>query len=221
LARTLCRLCRGIWAWNASSRCITDSGKVGGWRLQGFRRSQVAGRAAFGVSRCQKRLKSGSSKSVNSGELVWVPIAPLPPKPTDEANRCILRYVTPKTLQKAPYVGSSQIPQPPQVVCFCLSQFPFPEPPLAGDDPPAVPPMNAKVRPVHRPNLAGVGQLTHAHQASISEVFSRRSLIRKRTKRRTVALSAPPWPGKQPTPAPSSQGLDTATPSGSHDAGSE
>src|ERR1035438_7974973 len=77
---------------------------------------------------------------------------------------------------------------------------------LAGDDRPALPPINAKVRPVHRPNLAGVGQLAHAHQASIREVFSRRSRIRKRTKRRTVALSAPPWPGKQPAPAPSSQG---------------
>ena len=29
------------------------------------------------------------------------------PKPTDEVNRCILRHVTPKTLQKALYVGFS------------------------------------------------------------------------------------------------------------------
>jgi hypothetical protein len=34
------------------------------------------------------------------------------PKPTDEANCCNLRHVTPKTLQKALYVGFSQISQP-------------------------------------------------------------------------------------------------------------
>ncbi len=118
--------------------------------------------------------------------------SPRCPQSTCEANCCILRHVTPITLQKALYVAFSQIAQPPQVVCLCRSQFPFPE-----------------------GYLAGVGQFAHAHQASIREVFSRRSRIRKRTKRRTVALSAPPWPGKQSTPAPSSQGLDTATPSGS------
>src|ERR1035437_4925695 len=47
LARTLCRLCRGIWAWNASSWCITDSGKDGAWRLHGFRRCRAAGPARF------------------------------------------------------------------------------------------------------------------------------------------------------------------------------
>ena len=31
--------------------------------------------------------------------------------PTDEANRCILRHVRPKTLQKALYVGSFEIGQ--------------------------------------------------------------------------------------------------------------
>ena len=49
------------------------------------------------------------------------------PKPTDEANRCNLRHVVPKTLQKALYVGFSQIDQPLQVVCFGWSQFPIPE----------------------------------------------------------------------------------------------
>ena len=38
------------------------------------------------------------------------------PKPTDEANRCNLRHVTPKALQKALYVGFSQIGRPLQVV---------------------------------------------------------------------------------------------------------
>jgi hypothetical protein len=31
----------------AGSRCITDSGKGGAWRLHGFRRSRVAGLARF------------------------------------------------------------------------------------------------------------------------------------------------------------------------------
>ena len=54
------------------------------------------------------------------------------PKPTDEPNRCNLRHVTPKTLQKALYVGFSQIGRPLQVVCFGWSQFPIPEARLAG-----------------------------------------------------------------------------------------
>ena len=54
------------------------------------------------------------------------------PKPTDEANRCNLRHVAPKTLQKALYVGFSQIGRPLQVVCFGWSQFPIPEARLAG-----------------------------------------------------------------------------------------
>ena len=37
-------------------------------------------------------------------------------KPTDEANRCNLGHVAPKTLQKALYVGFSQIGRPLQVV---------------------------------------------------------------------------------------------------------
>src|ERR1035438_5434203 len=55
-----------------------------------------------------------------------------PAKPTDEANRCNLGHVTPKTLQKALYVEFSQIGQPPQVVWFGWSQFPIPEAHLAG-----------------------------------------------------------------------------------------
>jgi hypothetical protein len=54
------------------------------------------------------------------------------PKPTDEANRCNLRHVTPKTLQKTLYTGFSKIGRPLQVVCFGWSQFPIPEAPLAG-----------------------------------------------------------------------------------------
>jgi hypothetical protein len=54
------------------------------------------------------------------------------PKPTDEANRCILGHGTPKTRQKALYVGFPQISRPLQVVCFGWSQFPIPEVRLAG-----------------------------------------------------------------------------------------
>ena len=54
------------------------------------------------------------------------------PKPAREPNRCNLRHVAPKTLQKALYVGFSQIGRPLQVVYFGESQFPFPEAPLAG-----------------------------------------------------------------------------------------
>jgi hypothetical protein len=70
--------------------------------------------------------------------------ATLPGKPTDEANRCNLRHVTLKALQKALYVGFSQISQPLQVVCLRWSQFPVPEARLAAvgetnlrSDPPA------------------------------------------------------------------------------------
>ena len=54
------------------------------------------------------------------------------PKPTNEANRCNPEHLTPKTLQKALYVGFSQIGQPPQVVYFGGSQFPVPEARLVG-----------------------------------------------------------------------------------------
>jgi hypothetical protein len=53
-------------------------------------------------------------------------------EPTEAANRCNLRHVTPKTLQKALYVGFSQISRPLQVVGFGWSQFPIPEARLAG-----------------------------------------------------------------------------------------
>jgi len=54
------------------------------------------------------------------------------PKPINEANRCNPGHVTPKTLQKALYVGFSQIGGPLQVAYFGRSQFPFPETRLAG-----------------------------------------------------------------------------------------
>ena len=69
MARTLCRLCRGIWAWNASSRCITDSGQGGAWRLHAFRRPGWQGRPALGFP-VAKRVKSGASNSVKSGNLL-------------------------------------------------------------------------------------------------------------------------------------------------------
>jgi hypothetical protein len=53
------------------------------------------------------------------------------PKPIDEANRCNQGHVTPKTLQKALYVGSFESGQPLQVVCLGWSQFPVPEVRLA------------------------------------------------------------------------------------------
>jgi hypothetical protein len=43
-----------------------------------------------------------------------------PHEPTDEANRCSLGHETPKRLQKALYVGFSQIGRPLQVVIVVL-----------------------------------------------------------------------------------------------------
>ena len=54
------------------------------------------------------------------------------PQAHHEANRCNLGHVTPKTLQKALYVGFSQTGRPLQVVCLGWSQFPIPEARLAG-----------------------------------------------------------------------------------------
>src|ERR1035438_5415910 len=68
----------------------------------------------------------------NTAGSSWVPIPPSFPKPTAEANRCNLRHVAPKTLQKALYVGFSQASRPQQVVCFGWSRFPIPEARLAG-----------------------------------------------------------------------------------------
>jgi hypothetical protein len=62
-----------------------------------------------------------------------VPIAPSSRNPPRWlANHCNLRHVTPKTLQKALYVGYGQIGRPLQVVCLGWSQFPIPEARLAG-----------------------------------------------------------------------------------------
>jgi len=55
----------------------------------------------------------------------------LRPEPREAANRCNLRHVTPKPLQKALYVGYAQIGRPLQVVCLGWSQFPLPEARLA------------------------------------------------------------------------------------------
>src|ERR1035441_6827034 len=52
--------------------------------------------------------------------------------PVDKPHTCNLRHVAPKTLQKALYVGFSQIGRPLPVVCFGWSQFPIPEAPRAG-----------------------------------------------------------------------------------------
>ena len=48
-----------------------------------------------------------------------------------QANRCNLRHVAPKPLQKALYLGFSQIGQLLQVVWLGWSQFPVPEASLA------------------------------------------------------------------------------------------
>src|ERR1035441_538327 len=57
-----------------------------------------------------------------------------PCEPTDEANRCNLRHVTPKTLQKALYVGFSESSRPLQVVCLGWSQFPVPKARLRSEE---------------------------------------------------------------------------------------
>src|ERR1017187_1731330 len=54
------------------------------------------------------------------------------PDSTEAVNRCNLRHVTPKTLQKALYLGFSQSGRRLQVVCVGWSQFPIPEARLAG-----------------------------------------------------------------------------------------
>ena len=54
------------------------------------------------------------------------------PKPTDEGNRCNLRHVAPKTLQKALYVGFFESGRPLQVVWRGGSHFPIPEGRLVG-----------------------------------------------------------------------------------------
>jgi len=59
-----------------------------------------------------------TARSRNPAGSSGAPIAPSSRTPTDEANRCNLRHVTPKTLQKALYVRFSQIGRPLQVVCL-------------------------------------------------------------------------------------------------------
>jgi hypothetical protein len=94
--------------------------------------------------------------SLNTAGSSWVPIPPSSRKPTGEANRCNLRHVAPKTLQKALYVGFSQIGQPLQVVGFGWSQFPIPEARLAGQAGPIYP--NAEVeKPRNTPNTRKAG----------------------------------------------------------------
>ena len=68
-----------------------------------------------------------NSAELNPAGSSWVPIAPSSRNTTDATNRCNLRRVTPKTLQKALYVGFSQIGRPLQVVCLGWSQFPIPD----------------------------------------------------------------------------------------------
>jgi len=72
------------------------------------------------------------SPVIKNGRFFPGPIPTVVPKPTDKANRCILRHVAPKTLQKALYVGFFQSGRPPQVVCLGWSRFPMPEARLAG-----------------------------------------------------------------------------------------
>jgi hypothetical protein len=66
------------------------------------------------------------------GRFFLGPIRAVAPKPIGEANRYNLGHLTPKTLQKALYVGLSQIIKPLQVVYLGWSQFPFSEARLAG-----------------------------------------------------------------------------------------
>ncbi len=74
---------------------------------------------------------NGSGVTPEYGRFYLGPNRTVGPKPTDEANRCILGHLTPKALQKALYVGYSQMVCPLPVVCFGWSQFPFPEARLA------------------------------------------------------------------------------------------
>ena len=70
------------------------------------------------------------------------------PKPTLEANRCNLRLLTPKTPQKALYLGFAKRRQPLQVVCFGWSRFQGPEARLA-----AVGETNLRSDPLHGHSL--------------------------------------------------------------------
>ena len=89
---------------------------------------------AFARTRTRNTLKTPGLRR-NTGKFFLAAIHTVAPKPTYKANCCDLRHLPPKTLQKALYVGSFQVRQPPQVVGFGGSQFPFPKAPLAGFTP--------------------------------------------------------------------------------------
>src|ERR1039458_9585324 len=84
----------------------------------------------FGVE--QQAFAMGKRSAIETAKASMGPHGAVVPKPTDEANRCILGHGTPKTLRKALYVGSSQVGRPLQVLCLGWSQFPIPEARLAG-----------------------------------------------------------------------------------------
>ena len=63
------------------------------------------------------------------GRFFLAPNRAVVPKPSDEANRCNLRHVAPKTFQKALYVGVFASSRLLQVVYLGWSQFPVPEAP--------------------------------------------------------------------------------------------
>ena len=111
----------------AETRCDSSAVPSG---LMGLRR-RVPNVETLGYYRMSLR-DDGSGVTPEYGRFYLGHNRTVGPKPADEANRCILRHVTPKTLQIALYVGYSQVGRPLPVVCFGWSQFPFPEARLAG-----------------------------------------------------------------------------------------
>jgi len=84
--------------------------------------------AAPGAGAAQLPLDRLSGGLAGSSSAPFASLCQTPPtSPT-----CILRHVTPKTLQKALLVGLFGSDRLLQVVYFGWSQFPFPEAPLAG-----------------------------------------------------------------------------------------
>ena len=88
--------------------------------------------------RSNVRPRVAGTQQPSPRQVLPAPNRAVAPKATDEANCCNLRHVTPKTLQKALYVGFSESGRPPQVVYFGWSQLPFPEAPLAGQAGPII-----------------------------------------------------------------------------------